>query len=428
MKKVIILKIGFIFFLLNVSGQNVKAIKLNSNNEIKQKLDSLVLVNELKNEFTYDFLGNNIQSIDYNWKNNQWMPTDKNEKTYTSNGKNALINHFNWENNQWVLYSKYEYIYDNNGNKTQEIYYRWYSDNWKPSSKSEYDYNSNGNITQAIDYKWQNNQWIPDFLKYEFIYNSIGNIFQRRVYLWQNNQWEITSEIEYIYDIKGNNTQSINYNWKNNQWEFAAKQEYIFDSNGNYLQDIGFSWQSNKWEFSWKEELLWDINSNTTQAINFDWGNNKWVPKIKQEYSYDLSYNLSDLNFPLPDFPMELAGSYINKPINLLAYTWDANSNNWINKQTLVYYYSEQNIVSVSDKKNVILKVYPNPAIDKIYINCADLQDLKMNIYNIVGDCVFQSNLTMGINVIDLNSLIKGIYFIRLTGGDKNIQQKLIKE
>jgi uncharacterized protein (TIGR02145 family) len=81
---------------------------------------------------------------------------------------------------------------------------------------------------------------------------------------------------------------------------------------------------------------------------------------------------------------------------------------------------------SLKDKAEI--QIYPNPAKDKIYINCADRQGLKMKVFNVVGDCVFQRDFTSGTNLIDINSLTKGIYSIQLIGADKTIQQKLIKE
>lgn len=77
-------------------------------------------------------------------------------------------------------------------------------------------------------------------------------------------------------------------------------------------------------------------------------------------------------------------------------------------------------------KKNLI--VFPNPTIDIATIDCAEKQNVKMQIYNVVGDCVLQRKLSSGTNEIDVSFLSKGIYVIQLTGADGTFQQKLIKE
>lgn len=78
-------------------------------------------------------------------------------------------------------------------------------------------------------------------------------------------------------------------------------------------------------------------------------------------------------------------------------------------------------------KGEIQLEIYPNPALDKVYINCADNQELKMQVYNILGCCVLQSDLIGGTNVIDISPLTTGVYVVRLIGADETFLQKLIK-
>ena len=51
-----------------------------------------------------------------------------------------------------------------------------------------------------------------------------------------------------------------------------------------------------------------------------------------------------------------------------------------------------------------------------------------MQIYNVVGECVLQRELSSGTNDIDVSFLLKGIYVIKITDTDLIIMQKLIKE
>ena len=73
------------------------------------------------------------------------------------------------------------------------------------------------------------------------------------------------------------------------------------------------------------------------------------------------------------------------------------------------------------------IQIYPNPSTDRVYIDCAERQNIKMQVYNIIGECVFESVLTSGTNEIDISSLTTGIYVIKLTGTDGTYEQKLIK-
>ena len=74
------------------------------------------------------------------------------------------------------------------------------------------------------------------------------------------------------------------------------------------------------------------------------------------------------------------------------------------------------------------IQIFPNPAIDLVYIDCAEKNDIKMQVYNIIGNCVFQNDLSKGTNIIDISFLTNGIYIIHLSGADITFQQKLVKE
>ena len=73
------------------------------------------------------------------------------------------------------------------------------------------------------------------------------------------------------------------------------------------------------------------------------------------------------------------------------------------------------------------IQIYPNPAMDMIFIDWANKNDFKMQVYNIIGECVLQGNLKSESNMIDISPLTSGIYMIRLTGTDRIILKKLIK-
>jgi len=77
---------------------------------------------------------------------------------------------------------------------------------------------------------------------------------------------------------------------------------------------------------------------------------------------------------------------------------------------------------------NYNIKIYPNPAIDRVSIDCADRNSFKMQVYNVVGACVLQRQLSNGTNDIDISFLTTGIYVIQLISADETFQQKLIKE
>jgi uncharacterized protein (TIGR02145 family) len=78
------------------------------------------------------------------------------------------------------------------------------------------------------------------------------------------------------------------------------------------------------------------------------------------------------------------------------------------------------------NSKNQIL-LFPNPATDRITVSQNNTEDLNFCIYNILGECVLQNILIGASNNIDISFLKNGIYFIKISGADFSVQQRLIK-
>ena len=78
-------------------------------------------------------------------------------------------------------------------------------------------------------------------------------------------------------------------------------------------------------------------------------------------------------------------------------------------------------------ESDCLINVYPNPAVDRIYIHIPEKQNFELQIFNILGECIVQKELSSGSNKIDISSLAKGIYVVQLTSANRTFQQKLIK-
>jgi uncharacterized protein (TIGR02145 family) len=74
------------------------------------------------------------------------------------------------------------------------------------------------------------------------------------------------------------------------------------------------------------------------------------------------------------------------------------------------------------------IQIYPNPSIDIVTLDYPQRRQIKMQIFNMIGGCVMQEILSSGANDINISSLSKGIYIIKLTGDNWTIQRKLMKE
>ncbi len=62
--------------------------------------------------------------------------------------------------------------------------------------------------------------------------------------------------------------------------------------------------------------------------------------------------------------------------------------------------------------EEMVLNFYPNPVTDQLIVNVKD--NVQMYIYNTVGQLLQNRNLYSGVNILDVSTLSKGVYFAKI--------------
>lgn len=75
------------------------------------------------------------------------------------------------------------------------------------------------------------------------------------------------------------------------------------------------------------------------------------------------------------------------------------------------------------------IKVYPNPASDKLFIHIKNNNAVEqINIYNIIGENLYSANIVDKLTTIDISQFSKGIYFISLQIRNERVTKKIVKQ
>jgi uncharacterized protein (TIGR02145 family) len=77
---------------------------------------------------------------------------------------------------------------------------------------------------------------------------------------------------------------------------------------------------------------------------------------------------------------------------------------------------------------NETVRIYPNPANNKISIEQDGYRNLKLQIFNMAGQCILQDELSDKSAEIDIHPFARGMYFLQIRGQNLIIQKKLVKE
>jgi len=78
---------------------------------------------------------------------------------------------------------------------------------------------------------------------------------------------------------------------------------------------------------------------------------------------------------------------------------------------------------SISETQKTEISIYPNPAIDKLYLSENNLINASVQIYSLEGKIIVSQEINN--NEIDVNQLEKGIYIIKILDNNNFISTKI---
>jgi len=70
------------------------------------------------------------------------------------------------------------------------------------------------------------------------------------------------------------------------------------------------------------------------------------------------------------------------------------------------------------------ISIYPNPSHGEVILKTADLNGSEIAVYSLIGNVVYQTNITEDIMTLDLSDFQKGLYILRIVSHDKNVYSK----
>jgi hypothetical protein len=202
----------------------------------------------------------------------------------------------------------------------------------------------------------------------------------------------------YSYDEKNNRSESLFQRWKSEQWEDERRDTYAYDIHNNMTAHINQYWKTDNWSNNEKFTYSYDNNHNTTEAFYQRWFNDSWEN--------------SNSNYHDPFYI-----NYNNKQSSL----------SWMNVHKIVASYLKTGTVSIKDNPTVesAVRIYPNPVSNLLNVETNNLSLApEVNIYSTQGILLLH---TKG-NQIDVSSLPRGIYFVRISDRNGCSFGKFIKD
>jgi len=116
---------------------------------------------------------------------------------------------------------------------------------------------------------------------------------------------------------------------------------------------------------------------------------------------------------------------WVGEGLHITSYDWLVNDGNHTWNMTNILTTSP--VTSIKDliSHPINIRIFPNPADGKITIE-SDFNMVSVEISNINGEKIFESKIQNQKSEIDLSSQPKGIYFAKISDGEKTFVEKIV--
>lgn len=227
------------------------------------------------------------------------------------------------------------------------------------------------------------------------------------IYDEATSQFILSQMVRFYWNANGKLIGDKNYNYNGTSWTMFSYSRITLDTNELPLIDSSYSIVTGS-------PVATHIRNYTNTAGKLDYA-----------IAVELDFNNVYVNSGKVIFTNNAAG----KVIELLEQDWDENSMAWENNLKIVLGYEFPTSVT-ENTNNDLLKVYPNPAQNQLFINTQafNAENIVYEIYSTDGRLVKSDILNNNLQNIEIAELSKGLYFVKVNVDGKIYTQKFLKQ
>ncbi|MGM9817249.1 MAG: T9SS type A sorting domain-containing protein [Lepagella sp.] len=295
------------------TNKATRVIREESSDVILYTLDSIVGKKEsgeytVKEEYEFDENGNSVASRMYYWDatENSWYKyketinewNDQNLCVSTANmsyspyrvrgqkmtmvyneaGQNIESVQYEYQDGEWVASNKYFYRYDDNGYMIEELaMLLGESGNWENYSKNVAAWTANGYRTLSEYYLWNGSEWVYGDSRMVYEYDEDGNLLTYLVQIpTSDNTLQNAKRILQEFNEYGLTLQTFelwneeNQNWFGSERLPSMYTTITYDQKGRTLKETGYQYnfEVQDWvEMNYIESVYTDLENGNTREV-----------------------------------------------------------------------------------------------------------------------------------------------------------------
>lgn len=300
-----------------------------------------------------------------------------------------------------------------------------YTPAYTMGDSTEYMNDSKGNPTTTIRWEYDEDNMVR-FMNEKLLntYDSHGNLTEEigQEYDTTSMTWTNYEKHTYTYDLNDNMTGEVNNYWdtQTSAWANNDQTSYTYDANDNETERITMIWdfQTSAFNNNSRKTIAWNANDDETLIEEYSWNASAWDKNFRTTFTY-LSGGEKDIE--LDEWSTDNGASWT--PV-------DAGNPSQEEKRVWIYTTIVTSVPPI-DKMDNQISIYPNPSTGLVNISMGgNFKDglVTINVYNIFGQLVYNSNTICANNSINLNleTIASGTYFLKISNENSISTEKLI--
>jgi hypothetical protein len=193
-----------------------------------------------------------------------------------------------------------------------------------------------------------------------------------------------------------------------------------FTCSYNNLTSLDISGDTLLYTFYCNDNQITSLDVSLVADLNFlDCHNNQLTSLNLKNHHNTIMHDLYAFSNP------NLYCIDVNDPVNAYFYPL------WFKDSTAIYSAdcSTMGLEESSNEINPSMDIYPNPATNEFTMRLnSELENRKMEIYNLMGEVILTQKLYSYLQMIDINQFSPGVYIIKVNDLNKTYTKKLIIE
>ena len=361
---------------------------------------------------------------------------------------NDSIYKYDWSSSSWFLENKDYLNYNDNGKLTERLFYGINDQyEWQLNRRFYYTYDNLGNWTEFLDQKI--NPYTLEFENYAYhhhFFNDNDLLVKDTVLEWDNiaMSWinDMAGILSYNGEEKLTNISWIDWDSELEIWKQSSLQLYNYNANSELIEYIFQTWDtpSNNWINYSRRTYAYNENGNLISELWCNWNNidTSWT-------NFRISYNEYDdfdyLIETVSDIWLINENRWIHGKRDIilndnqgniesiLIQEWFENDSIWFDVNKHDYHNSvHQTPVDIINTDSNVIKLYPNPTKNIIYIINKSENEYYIELFNTYGQIMYKGDLNNNEELIDLSNMNCGLYYLSLySNGVRQFTKKLLK-